>query len=66
MSDFRPFAAKIARALMTIESTEPVTGERLQIMKRKGDGSELALGGRCTEVVVDVIEAHLIEEFKCG
>ncbi len=66
MSDFRPFAAKIARALMTIEGTEPVTGERLQIMKRKGDGSELALGGRCTKVVVDVIEAHLIEEFKCG
>ncbi len=66
MSDFRPFAAKIAKSLMTIEGTEPVTGERLQVMQRMGDGSETNLGGRCTNVVVDVIEAHLIEEFKCG
>ena len=66
MSDLRPFAARIARALMTIEGLEPTTGERLQVMKKRGDGSEIGLGGRCTEVVVDVIEQHLIEAFKCG
>jgi len=66
MSDFRPFAARIAEELLTVGGSGPTTGERLQVMKRRPDGSERALGGRCTEVVADVIERHLIEVFKCG
>lgn len=68
MSDLRPFAEKIATHLMTYNKggSDEVVVERMASMKLQEDGSEINLGGLGWESMTRIIEAHLVEAFKCG
>jgi len=64
MSDLREFAAKITREIMTMEGPQPVIVERIALMKKKADGSEINMGGRCADSVTDIIERNLVDAFS--
>ena len=57
MSKKRKLAEKIVKAIMT--NGCGTTAERIQLMKKQGDGKELNVGGRCAESVIETIEGLL-------
>ena len=60
----RKLAEAITKDLMTYDGSRPVVVERIALMKKQPHGTELNMGGRCTESVIQVIERHLVE--ICG
>lgn len=57
----RRFAERLAGAILTFHSDEPIECQRAALMLEQPDGTEKNMGGRCKESIADVIESALTE-----